>query len=286
MRKTKKIPIAFPKLKIGIIGFGNIASGLAGGMVKKKLALPSQFMVYDIHHVRNDIAKNKFKFRVAKNYKDLCQNSELILLAVKPQNTSECLRRLKGLIKQHHLIISTITGVRTKDYQRVLGSKTRVIRTMPNTPVLIALGATVYFANKNCSDHDKHICERIFKSLGIIFETKKEIMLNAVTAISGSGPAFVYTYAHSVIESAVKLGLPRPLATELVYQTLIGATRMMSQMPIPVEDLIKQVTSKKGTTLAGLRVLHRKNFAKVIHSCMSAATRRAKQLSKVPVNNH
>lgn len=264
---------------IGVIGFGNMAEAIVAGILDDKLAKASDIYALDNSQKRMDLAKNKYKIHACPSVKELCQNTNVILLAVKPQHINDVLPALEESLKKH-LIITIVTGIETKYYQKILGRQAKVIRVMPNTPALIGQGAAAYFANKNCSVRDQKICENIFNSVGLILEVKKEKLIDAVTAISGSGPAFVYQYAQSVMDSAKKLGLSADMAKRLVLQTLLGATQMMLNSQETPGDLTKKVTSKGGTTLAGLEVLKKKGFAKILDACMKKAAKRAEELSK------
>lgn len=266
-------------IHLGIIGFGNMAEAITAGILNNKLIAPQNIHALDPSPKRRARAKKKYKLRTVKTVDELCAKTNTILLAVKPQQINEALIPLSTKIRKH-LILTIVTGIQTRHYQKVLGRNVKVIRVMPNTPALIGQGAAVYFAGKNLTARDKNICEAIFKSVGIIQPVPRENLINAVTAISGSGPAFVYQYAQAVIDSAQKLGLSAKLARALVLQTMAGATQMMIAAIETPAQLTQKVASKGGTTVAGLEELKKRGFTRILHACMKRAAKRAEELGK------
>jgi len=264
------------KKKIGVIGFGNMAEAIIAGIIKKKLVSSSQIQFIEKSVKRAKSIEKRYKIKSVSWEK--INDCQIILLAVKPQNIADVLPQLKSLNK-NSLLISIVTGVKLNTYRKILGTRAKVIRVMPNTPALIGKGAAAYYATSTCSRSDKKSCLDIFSAVGIITEMKSEKLLDAVTAISGSGPAFVYEYAKAMIAAAKKHGLSESASRSLVLQTLSGATEMMNQHA-DIDDLQKRVTSKGGTTAAGLATLKKKGFTKTIEACMKAAHKRAVALSK------
>lgn len=266
--------------KITVVGFGNMAEAIIRGLLDSRLVKSGQVSGFEPNPKRQNLIKKKYNINFSNNSSSLLKDCDVVLLAVKPQNIKEALLALSDSYN-NQLVISVVTGITIKTYQKYLGSSAKIIRVMPNTPALIGEGAAVYFAGKRCLPKDKKVCEAIFSCVGIVSEIKNENLLDAVTAISGSGPAFVYHYAEAVIQSAVKLGLSEKLAKSIVFQTLLGATKMMIQSSETPAELTKKVTSKGGTTLAGLKILKKKGFTKMMESCMISATKRAKELSHI-----
>ena len=264
---------------IGFIGFGNMAEAIAAGLLKNKLVRSDAILAFEPNTKRLTEIQKKYKITPTKNLTELCYKARVIVIAVKPQNINEVLPELMT-VYQNQLIITIVTGIRIKHYKKYLGSQAKIIRVIPNTPALIGLGAAAYFADPACTWSDKKLCEDFFNSIGRIWPLKHEPQLDAVTAISGSGPAFVYQYAEAIINAAHKTGLPLKLAKDLVLQTLLGATQMMLQSSLSPDELTQKVTSRGGTTLAGLKVLKKKGFAKILEACMVRAAQRAKELSQ------
>ncbi len=264
--------------QLGVIGFGNMAEAIVSGLLKNKAFTPKQVFAIEPNSKRSLQMKKKYGVTFLKDMGKLCEKSSMILIAVKPQSISEVLPLLaKHFNKQ--LILSIVTGTRAATYQKHLGNKAKIIRIMPNTPALIGHGMTSFFANKNCTSKDKRTCERMFFSVGQVLQIKKEPLLDPITALAGSGPAFVYQFALGMIKAATKLGLNQATAKTLALNTLLGATKLMLVSSDSPEELTKKVTSKKGTTFEGLKVLNKKGFLKTIESCITATTKRAKELS-------
>lgn len=266
-------------LKIGVIGFGNMAEAILAGLIKSRLMPAKHVHAFEPNLKRKRAMQKKYSVVFYEDPQSACHNAQVILVCVKPQNIKEVLTELRACY-HGQLVITVVTGIAVKTYQKFLGKTARVIRVMPNTPALIGHGAAVYFANKNCTPDDKKICEGFFSCLGIIIPIKQESQINTVTALSGSGPAFVYQYAKHMIAAAQKLGLPETTAQKLMLQTIHGACQMMLCSGKSPDELTQMVTSKGGTTLAGLETLQKKGFAKIIEACIVAATNRAVELSK------
>jgi pyrroline-5-carboxylate reductase len=205
------------------------------------------------------------------------ENSDLVLLAVKPQDFDEVAFRLKGRLRGDCLVISIMAGF-TIDSIRQKLQVDRVVRAMPNAAALYGQGMTVFCYSESVHTEQKQMAEDLLSVTGRIVETKKEDHLNAVTAISGSGPAYFFFFAKQLIDSAVALGIDEVTATLLVQQTLSGASAMIEQSGKSCEELIKTVASKGGTTEAALKVLHAK-LPDIIAEATSRATNRAYELS-------
>lgn len=267
-------------IKLGVLGFGNMAQAIVTGLISSKLLSTKNIYALEPDKIRVKNVKKKYKIRFLESSRALSHQSSVILICVKPQDLKTVLTQLKPHYK-NQLVMTVVTGATIKKYKKYLGSKSKIIRIMPNTPALIGYGAAAYFVDQNCTQRDKKLCENFFNCIGTIIKIKKESLMNAITAICGSGPAFVYQYAQSVINSAKKLGIQENTAKKLVLQTMLGATQMMIKSSQSPDQLTKLVTSKRGTTLAGLEALNKKGFTKAIEACMIRATKRAIELSKL-----
>jgi pyrroline-5-carboxylate reductase len=266
-------------LSLGVIGFGNIAEAIVTRLEKEDLIYPRDIITIETNKERARHIKRKYGVTVLKDYTSLCARASVILLAVKPQNINDVL----PFLKKHHtnqLILTVVTGVAIKKYEKELGENIRIIRIMPNTPALIGLGMSAYFANKKCTDKDKWLCHKIFACVGNTLEIKSESLLDPITATSGSGPAYVYQFAQSLIDAAIGQGIKPAVAKTLILETLRGATEMMMVSKESIDDLTNRVATKGGTTEAGIKVLKKEGFYKAINGCVKAATKRAKELSK------
>lgn len=266
-------------LTIGFIGAGNMAEALIAGLISKNFLPASQITACEINTERAGAMQKKYGITMTQEVASCVKNSRVIILCVKPQQMKETLASLSRIIKDQ-LVISIAAGIPLAFYDAQFASQTRVIRVMPNTPALLGLGATAFVANAHANADDIKICEEIFAQVGLAIALKNEADLDAVTALSGSGPAFVYTFAAELIASATRLGLNESVARELTLQTLTGAAAMLQKSGDDPQTLTRKVTSPGGTTFAGLEALKNQGFAAVISGCLRAAAKRSKELSE------
>lgn len=267
------------KFTLGIIGFGKMAEALVAGALQKKVMRPDRIVVLKRHPERDAQIKRLYKIRLADNLAALCAASDALLIAVKPYQMAGVLAELKPHLVGR-LVITVAAGLNASFYKKRLGKGLRLIRVMPNTPARLGYGAAGYFAAKGVMAKDINICETFFGATGIIEKVSREALIDAVIAVSGSGPAFVYKYAEIVARGGAKLGLKKETAFRLAVQTLLGAAHMLARTGLPPEELIAQVGSKKGTTLAGLAELDRLGFAETVQSAMRAAVKRSIKIGK------
>jgi pyrroline-5-carboxylate reductase len=205
--------------------------------------------------------------------------AETIVLAVKPQMMADVLRDIAPHVTPRHLLISIAAGIPIARLAAGLPQSTRLIRVMPNTPCLIGAGASCFSRGATATDEDAALVQRLLTSVGNAYEVQ-ESQLDAVTGLSGSGPAFVYTVIEALAEGGRLGGLPAELALELAAQTAAGAAAMVLQTKLPPAELRNQVTSPGGTTLAGLEELNKRDGAAAFRAAVEAATRRSIELGK------
>lgn len=245
--------------RIAIIGAGNMGSAIAKRIEKKYRIIVS------------DIDPNKLrKLNIRDNVKAV-RGADIIILAVKPQNMDAVLDEIKGVNK---LVISIAAGIKTRKIEEKLG-RVPVIRVMPNTPLLAGMGMSALCRGRYAGLRHIRIADRIFSSMGKVILVKEKQM-DAVTAISGSGPAYVYLFIESLIKSAIGLGLSK----DMVIQTLKGALGLLEKTGKSPEELRKQVTSPGGTTEAALKVFQREGFTRIIDKAIRAACKRSRELSR------
>ncbi len=262
-------------MKVGFIGFGRMGSALASGIIDAGVANAEDVVVSDVD---GDARKRAVELRVdvAKNNVDLIRQCDVIFLCVKPNKIGEVLKEV-GSKTRGKTLVSIAAGVTLKS----LESKTkgaRVIRVMPNTPALIGEGASAYCLGKNAGDNDAEIVEKMLQSIGVCVRVKEEEM-NAVTGVSGSGPAYVYAFIQSLINGGVKAGLNDEAAKKLAVQTVVGAAKMVRDTAKSPRELIEMVKSPGGTTEQGLKVLEEKKFSEIIEKTVEAAAKKAAELS-------
>jgi len=207
------------------------------------------------------------------------RRSQTIILAVKPQVMAAVLDEVRAEVNPRKLFISIAAGFPLRRLEAGLGGQARVVRVMPNTPVLVGRGISVAVAGSKATPADLKQALKLFKSVGEAVSITGEDLLDAVTALSGSGPAFVYGFAEALIEGGVRGGLPQPLAAQLAYATIGGAAAMLSESGLSPRELRDMVTSPGGTTLAGLGALDAHHFRDGLIAAVEAATRRARELA-------
>jgi len=266
--------------RIGFVGAGAMAEALVGGL--EAAGIPAeQMMASDVDAARRERLRQLFHIRTIKDTGALLEQSDVVVLAVKPNVVSSVLRDLSGHADLGRpLWISIAAGVMLSTLESLLPEGSRVIRSMPNTPALVQSGATAYCANAAASPEDRAAACSLFEGVGTCWEAPREELLDAVTGLSGSGPAYVFAFLEALIDAGEAEGLPRSVASELVFQTVYGAARLARESQRTPADLRRQVSSPGGTTLAGLAELDAADFHEAVQRAVRAATRRAGELGR------
>jgi pyrroline-5-carboxylate reductase len=268
------------KLKIGFIGGGNMGEALIAGLLNKNVLRPGDIGVAEPDLARLKKLKAKYKILSRATNAELAATSEAVLLSVKPQQMTSVLNEIYPHLTPQHLILSIAAGLDSDYFRGKLPSKTRFIRIMPNLCSMIGEGAAALYAAPTATTHDKIFAKKIFAASGKAVFVESEELLDTVTAVSGSGPAFVFLFIDALIQAGAARGLAPELGRELVLQTLAGATKMVEASKDSIADMIGRVASKGGTTEAGLKTLADFSFTKIIDQTISAAADRAAQLRK------
>lgn len=265
--------------QIGFVGAGNMATALIRGVLAAKLARPEQVLIFDVDAGKMDRLVEAHQVVTAKNNCDLVGRCDLVVLAVKPQVMGQVLQEIAPAVRGDQCFISIAAGITLARLEGALGPNARVIRTMPNTPALIGAGAAAIARGHAASDEDAAVAQAIFGAVGsaVVLDEK---YLDAVTAISGSGPAYLFFFVEALFEAAERTGLEREIGQALVKQTILGAARMVSELSQTPAQLREAVTSPGGTTAAALAVLREGGFADLIVRAVEAAAARAAQLAK------
>lgn len=274
-RQTKK---GLPA--IGFVGAGNMAAALMRGLVRTGLSDPATLVASDVDRTKLAAFKRTLKIHTVATNRAVAEAAQVVVLAVKPQDIEAAMLDLRGALGPRHLLVSIAAGVPTAKLESLAGGEVRVLRAMPNTPALVGKGMTVVVRGRFATAADLKLGLRIFSAVGDAVDVNDERMLDAVTGLSGSGPAYVYLFAEGLIAGGVAAGLTAALAARLTFQTIAGAAAMLQETGERPEDLRAQVTSPGGTTMAGLSELHRRAFKDALIAAVVAATRRAQELGR------
>jgi pyrroline-5-carboxylate reductase len=267
----------YPK-QLGFVGGGNMATALIRGVLEARLYRASEIWVADTAPEARRRILRRHGIRSAPGNPELVRGSRVVVLAVKPQILPGVLAELSGTETSHQLFISIAAGVPLRRIESALGDRSRVVRVMPNTPALLGKGMSVLVAGANARQGDLRLALRIFRNVGDALTVDDEALLDPVTGVSGSGPAYVYRFAEVLIESAVRQGLTREVASRLVFRTLEGASAMLLESGVAPKELREMVSSPGGTTLAGLGALDGAGFAAAVDRAVAAATARSREL--------
>jgi len=265
--------------KIGFIGAGNMTAALLKGLLRGGHYQAKDLWASDPVDAQLRRCRRLHKIETTRDNRELVRQSQTIILAVKPQVMAAVLDDIRPEANPRKLFVSIAAGFPLRRLEAGLGGQARVVRVMPNTPVLVGRGISVAVAGSKATPPDLKHTLKLFKAVGEAVSITGEDLLDAVTALSGSGPAFVYLFAESLIEGGVRGGLPQTLAAQLAYATLGGAAAMLGESGLSTRELRDMVTSPGGTTLAGLGALEAHHFRDAIIAAVEAATRRARELA-------
>ncbi len=263
-------------MNITFIGGGNMASALIGGLLQQGYS-PTQICVVEINTEGREKINHKFNVEAVTDLAKGVANSDVILLAVKPQQLSIVARELAALLR-NHLVISIAAGIRATDICRWMGGHERVVRAMPNTPALIRAAATGLYALPGVSAEEKHSAEAILAAVGSVLWFEREELLDAVTALSGSGPAYVFYFIEAMQKAGQELGLTAAQARQLSLETFLGAAGLASQSDENVAVLRARVTSQGGTTERAIQALEQDGVENAVIRAIHVANQRSREL--------
>jgi pyrroline-5-carboxylate reductase len=263
--------------RIGIIGAGQMAAALGQGMVRAGLVAKEALLASDpLEGARQRFAEATGGHTTDDNLA-VVRNADILVLAVKPQQMGSVLAGLKGQVAAGQLVVSIAAGVRLATLAAALGPETRLVRVMPNTPCLVGRGASGYCLGGKATAEDGRAVQEMLQSVGLAVEVEEKL-LDAVTGLSGSGPAFIYVIIESLSDGGVRMGLPRPVATALAAQTVLGTAEMVLRSGEHPGVLKDRVASPGGTTIAGLAALEAHGLRAALLAAVEAATRRSAEL--------
>lgn len=265
---------------IAFIGGGNMARSLVGGLIADGVS-PARLQVAEPDPGRRAALQRDFGLRVTADNAAAVAGADVVVIAVKPQVMPGVARELaRPLADRGTLVISVAAGVRSSDLARWLGGATPVVRAMPNTPALLGCGATVLCAGPGADTGHRESAEAILRAVGSVSWVEDEAQLDAVTALSGSGPAYFFLLAEAMADAAAELGLPPELARLLAIETALGAARMAIESDADIAELRRRVTSPGGTTEAALDALEDGGFRKLVAGAIKQAEARSRELAE------
>ncbi len=265
---------------IGFIGSGNMAEAIITGVLKAGVYQPQQVLVSDVRPDRLQFLQKQYGVRIAAANADLAAQVDVLVLSVKPQVMKTALADIQGRLKSDVLVISIAAGVRISVIASGLGD-VAVVRVMPNMPALVGEGAAALFPNAKARSKIEQ-ARRIFLSVGKVFTVDKEEMIDAVTAVSGSGPAYYFLLMQEMIKAAVALGLPEQDAWGMVVQTAKGAALLAEKAAANGEtpaQLTAKVATPNGTTEAALKIFAARDFSQTVSDALRRAAERSRELS-------
>ena len=271
--------------KIGFIGGGNMASSLISGLIASGHSA-QHIWVSDVNPDTLKALSENLNVNTSVNNNEIISAVDVVVLAVKPQVLSSVAKSVAGLIQQKKsLVVSIAAGIGQNSLSQWLGTETPIVRCMPNTPALVLTGATALHANTQVTPEQHDLAENIMRSVGIALWVKDESELDAVTAVSGSGPAYYFLLMEAMEKAALELGLNEVTARLLVQQTALGAAKIALESSESPEELRKRVTSPGGTTQRAIETFEQGGFSELVLKALHAARDRSIEMSKQTENN-
>ncbi len=265
--------------RFGFVGAGKMGTALIQGIVRAGLASQATVIASDVLAEAREKLRKESGVRVTDSNVEVVKSSDVVVLAVYPQVLLGLLPEIAPHVTDAHLVVSIAAGITTQQVLDGLGARRRVVRVMPNTPALVGAGAAAYCLAGSATQDDGGFISEMFGVVGRAWQVE-ERHLDAVTGLSGSGPAYVFTIIESLSDGGVRVGLPRAVATALAAQTVLGAAKMLIDTGLHPGQLKDQVTSPGGTTIAGIHALERGGLRGTLISAVEAATARSAELGR------
>jgi pyrroline-5-carboxylate reductase len=269
---------AMIKKRIGFIGSGQMATALGEGFVRAGLVAGADLIASDPSSESRERFTRVTGGRTVENNADVVRQSDVVFLAVKPQQMVRVAAELKGKLGPDTLLVSIAAGIRLAVLSQGFGEQVRIVRVMPNTPCLVGQGACGYCLGASGTPDDRELVQQLLSAVGLALEVEEK-MLDAVTGLSGSGPAFVYVIIEALSDGGVRMGLPRAVASALAAQTVLGAAQMVRTTGEHPGVLKDRVASPGGTTIAGLQAMEQAGIRGGLMAAVEAATRRSIEMA-------
>jgi pyrroline-5-carboxylate reductase len=267
------------KRNIGFIGGGNMATSLLGGLISDGFAAENIWVTEPDAGRREELAA-RYDIHTGADNAELVNAVDVVVLAVKPQMLHDVCQNIAAAVQgSKPLVVSVAAGIRAADIDRWLGGDNAIVRTMPNTPALVKSGATALYANNRVSDDQHELAEAIMRAVGLTLWVEDEAQMDAVTAVSGSGPAYFFLLIELLQQGGIKLGLPEKSARLLALQTAFGAAKMALESADDCAELRARVTSPGGTTERAISILQDGDIAELMEKALTGARDRATELA-------
>ena len=264
-------------MKISFIGGGNMGDAIISAVLNKKLSQPQDVIASDIKEERRQYLKGKYAIAVTDDNARAIRKGDVIVLAIKPQNLAEAMSGIKGQFKPAQLVLSIIAGARIQTLRSGL-EHSHIVRSMPNTPAQIGDGMTVWTATSEVTGQQKKWAGSILGAMGKEIYMEDEKYLDMATAVSGSGPAYIFLFAEAMAGAAVQIGLPANAAEQMVLQTLVGSAHLLEKSGKTPAELRRMVTSPGGTTAEAIALFEKGGFSELVAMAVNAAYEKAKKL--------
>ena len=268
---------------IAILGAGNMGSALMKGIINAKLTPPKKIIASDVNLAKLQTLASEWKVRTTPDIKEAVREADILLLCIKPQTLSQVLEKVKESIRPNHLVISIVAGMRIAFIQQMVGMNIGIVRAMPNIAATVDEGAAAVAFGAHVTADQQKIAISIFEAVGEIVVVAED-QLDAVTGLSGSGPAYIYMVIEALIDGGVKMGLSRDISTKLAIQTVLGSAKLAKVSGLHPAILRDQVTTPGGTTINAIHELESHGLRSMLIDAVATATHRSEELSKI-MNN-
>jgi pyrroline-5-carboxylate reductase len=263
---------------IGIIGAGNMGEALIKGLLKSNLVRPYEILVSAHSTKRLRYLEKTYGVHATRHNDVIINSTDTVILSVKPQDMGTVAKDIRNIITNNHLLISIAAGIDFSKLKELFGSKPRLIRVMPNLPAVIDTGISAIYCGPRMPERYRRFAHQIFQAIGQTVDIREEKLMDVVTALSGTGPAYFFAMMEALRDAGIKLGLTPQMARTLTLQTAIGSAEYAKFSDLTPEELRNKVTSDKGTTCAAMESMKGNHFWKTMEEAVRAATTRAKEL--------
>ena len=267
-------------INLGFIGSGNMGAALVRGIVKSGTVPASRIYIFDVDRNKVCTLSEETGTMAVGSNEELVEKSDIVILAVKPNVVKDALECCKNKFDGGKILVSIAAGIPIKAYKGILGDKTKVVRVMPNTPALVGEGMTVISFDAGINGDEREKIKAIFESVGKV-EVLDEKLMNEVTAVTGSSPAYVFMFIEAMADAAVQSGIPRAVAYRLASQAVLGSAKMVLETGRHPGELKDQVCSPAGTTIEAVSSLEKNGFRYAVMEAMNQCTKKAREMGKM-----